>query len=58
MMDEGGRHQFKDEFGGLFKHYTVLMISHDPTLSAVADRVFELKSHQLIEKVKVSNDSL
>lgn len=50
MMDEVGRNQFKDEFNALFKNYTVLMISHDPTLADVADRVFVLEKHQLVER--------
>ncbi|MBU2977714.1 ABC transporter ATP-binding protein [Alteromonas sp. C1M14] len=50
MLDEVGRNQFKDEFDTLFKHYTVLMISHDPTLADVADRVFMLDKHQLVER--------
>ena len=51
MLDEGGRHRFKDEFEHLFKHYTVLMISHDPTIADVADRLFELQNRTLTELV-------
>jgi ABC-type multidrug transport system fused ATPase/permease subunit len=48
MLDESSRHSFKEEFSGLFKRYTVILISHDPTLSDVADKVFRLEYGQLI----------
>lgn len=48
MLDESSRQSFKEEFSGLFSQYTVIVISHDPTLSQVADKVFKLEHGQLI----------
>jgi ABC-type bacteriocin/lantibiotic exporter with double-glycine peptidase domain len=51
MLDELTRQSFKDEFKRLFSEYTVIVISHDPTLSYVADVVYKLDNAKLI-KVK------
>lgn len=48
MLDDLSRKSFKEEFSGLFSHYTVILISHDPTLSDVADQVYKLELGQLI----------
>lgn len=47
MLDETGRQQFRKELETVFKTFTIIMISHDPTLSDVADRVFTLHDYQL-----------
>lgn len=47
MLDEKARVSFKEEFHGLFAHFTVIMISHDPTLSNVADVVYKLENGKL-----------
>ncbi|WP_340677412.1 ABC transporter ATP-binding protein [Paraglaciecola sp.] len=48
MLDEFSRKSFREEFSGLFSRYTVILISHDPTLSDVADKVYKLELGQLI----------
>lgn len=50
MLDEQARLSFKEEFHGLFIHFTVIMISHDPTLSNVADVVYKLENGTLIQQ--------
>lgn len=50
MLDDFSRKSFKEEFSGLFSRYTVILISHDPTLSDVADKVYKLDMGQLIAK--------
>ncbi|MFS1704469.1 ABC transporter ATP-binding protein [Alteromonas sp. AMM-1] len=47
MLDEQARLSFKEEFHGLFAQFTVIMISHDPTLSDVADVVYQLENGTL-----------
>ncbi|MCP4862405.1 MAG: ABC transporter ATP-binding protein [Alteromonas sp.] len=47
MLDEQARLSFKEEFHGLFARFTVIMISHDPTLSNVADVVYKLENGEL-----------
>ncbi|GGF67852.1 ABC transporter ATP-binding protein [Alteromonas lipolytica] len=47
MLDDQGRLSFKEEFHGLFARFTVIMISHDPTLSDVADVVYKLENGTL-----------
>jgi ABC-type multidrug transport system fused ATPase/permease subunit len=54
MLDESARANFKNEFETLFSHYTVIMISHDPSLDNVADYVGEL-SHGVLSMKSVSN---
>ena len=50
MLDEFSRQSFKDEFKQLFSEYTVIVISHDPTLSDVADVVYKLDNGELIQE--------
>jgi ABC-type multidrug transport system fused ATPase/permease subunit len=50
MLDEQARSSFRDEFHGLFRAFTVIMISHDPTLANVADVVYELDGGKLHRK--------
>lgn len=50
MLDEFSRQSFKDEFKKLFQQYTVIVISHDPSLSDVADKVYKLEDGQLIQE--------
>jgi ABC-type bacteriocin/lantibiotic exporter with double-glycine peptidase domain len=47
MLDEFSRQSFKDEFTHLFSDYTVIVISHDPSLSDVADVVYKLDNGKL-----------
>lgn len=47
MLDEQARLSFKEEFHGLFAQFTVIMISHDPTLANVADVVYKLENGTL-----------
>jgi ABC-type multidrug transport system fused ATPase/permease subunit len=47
MLDEFSRQSFKDEFTHLFREYTVIVISHDPSLSDVADVVYKLDNGKL-----------
>lgn len=42
MLDELSRQSFKDEFRRLFSEYTVIVISHDPSLSDVVNVVYKL----------------
>ncbi|MBU3020907.1 ABC transporter ATP-binding protein/permease [Aestuariibacter sp. A3R04] len=50
MLDETGRQQFREELESVFKTFTIIMISHDPTLADVADHVFTLHEYQLKSK--------
>ncbi len=50
MLDEFSRQSFKDEFKQLFAQYTVIVISHDPTLSDVADVVYKLHNTELVQE--------
>jgi ABC-type multidrug transport system fused ATPase/permease subunit len=50
MLDDYSRKSFKNEFKQLFRQYTVLLISHDPTLSDVADTVYKLENTQLTKE--------
>lgn len=50
MLDEFSRQSFKDEFKGLFSQYTVIVISHDPSLSDVADVVYKLDNGELTQE--------
>jgi ABC-type bacteriocin/lantibiotic exporter with double-glycine peptidase domain len=50
MLDEFSRQSFKDEFKQLFSEYTVIIISHDPSLSDVADVVYKLHNTELIQE--------
>lgn len=50
MLDEFSRQSFKDEFKRLFSEYTVIVISHDPTLSDVADVVYKLHNAELSQE--------
>ena len=47
MLDEFSRQSFKDEFKHLFSEYTVILISHDPSLGDVADVVYKLDNGKL-----------
>jgi ABC-type multidrug transport system fused ATPase/permease subunit len=47
MLDESSRQSFKSEFKQLFREYTVILISHDPSLSDVADVVYKLDNGKL-----------
>ncbi len=47
MLDEFSRQSFKDEFKRLFSEYTVIVISHDPSFSDVADVVYRLDNGEL-----------
>lgn len=47
MLDEVGRRQFKHDFEELFRQYTVIMISHDPTLTDIAADIFYLHDGKL-----------
>ncbi|WP_158971117.1 ABC transporter ATP-binding protein [Paraglaciecola sp. L3A3] len=47
MLDELSRHSFKQEFEGIFSQFTVILISHDPSLSDVADVTYKLDQKQL-----------
>ncbi|QPG07237.1 ATP-binding cassette domain-containing protein [Salinimonas marina] len=38
MLDETGRQQFKQEFYDVFRQYSVMVISHDPTLAGIAPK--------------------
>lgn len=49
MLDHTGKESFQREFENLFSDYTVIMISHDPQLSCVADIVVKLEHGQLVE---------
>jgi ABC-type multidrug transport system fused ATPase/permease subunit len=42
MLDDFSRQSFKDEFRRLFSEYTVIVISHDPSLSDVVNVVYKL----------------
>lgn len=50
MLDEFSRHSFKSEFKQLFSDYTVIVISHDPALSDVADHVYKLDNGVLLRE--------
>jgi ABC-type multidrug transport system fused ATPase/permease subunit len=50
MLDEFSRQSFNDEFRKLFSEYTVIVISHDPSLSSVADVVFKLDKGELLKE--------
>lgn len=50
MLDDISRDAFKEEFKGIFKEFTVILISHDPSLSSVADVVYKLNNKQLIQE--------
>jgi ABC-type multidrug transport system fused ATPase/permease subunit len=47
MLDGLSRQSFKDEFKRLFSEYTVIVISHDPSLSDVANVVYKLENGEL-----------
>ena len=47
MLDELGRQRFKQHIELLARRFTVIMISHDPTLAIVADEVYCLKNGAL-----------
>ena len=47
MLDEFSRQSFKDEFKRLFSEYTVIVISHDPSFSDIADVVYKLENGTL-----------
>jgi ABC-type bacteriocin/lantibiotic exporter with double-glycine peptidase domain len=50
MLDDISRDAFKEEFKGIFREFTVILISHDPSLSSVADVVYKLNNKQLIQE--------
>lgn len=50
MLDDISRDAFKEEFKGIFREFTVILISHDPSLSSVADAVYKLNNKQLIKE--------
>jgi ABC-type multidrug transport system fused ATPase/permease subunit len=50
MLDEFSRQSFKNEFKNLFSEYTVIVISHDPSLSDVADVVYKLDNGELTQE--------
>ncbi len=50
MLDGVARKTFKEEFASLFSRYTVIIISHDPSLDDVAEYAFELNSGNLIAR--------
>lgn len=50
MLDDISRQAFKNEFEGLFSQYTVIIISHDPSLHEVADSVYKLENQQLLQE--------
>ncbi|MCF2949908.1 ABC transporter ATP-binding protein/permease [Paraglaciecola aquimarina] len=50
MLDEVSKQNIKDKFTDLFSQYTVIIISHDPTLYDVADLVYKLENKKLIRE--------
>lgn len=48
MLDEYSRQSFKEEFAGLFSQFSVIIISHDPSLSDVANHAYKLENGELI----------
>lgn len=57
MLDEQARISFREEFHGLFTSFTVIMISHDPTLANVADVVYELAGGQLHRRREIESEA-
>jgi ABC-type multidrug transport system fused ATPase/permease subunit len=61
MIDKDAKTDFKQSFDEVLKNKTVIIVTHDQNLADVADQIFTMKDHQLIQtpntKEIVENES-